>query len=103
MATSLNHRTSTLASIISQHRDTILAEWLHEMSGATRRSDLMKDAELHSQCGHFIELLSKGLTSAGLTLSGSAYEPLREMLGDISRSRALQGFSPTETATFVFS
>jgi rsbT co-antagonist protein RsbR len=25
------------------------------------------------------------------------------MLGDISRSRAMQGFSPTETATFVFS
>src|SRR6202012_2098906 len=36
-------------------------------------------------------------------VSGDAYEPAKAMLGDLSRSRALQGFSPTETATFIFS
>ncbi|HUN99147.1 MAG TPA: RsbRD N-terminal domain-containing protein, partial [Bradyrhizobium sp.] len=33
----------------------------------------------------------------------TSFAPLREFLGDISRSRAVQGFSPSETATFVFS
>lgn len=33
----------------------------------------------------------------------SAWKPVREMLADISPSRAIQGFAPSETALFVFS
>ncbi len=40
---------------------------------------------------------------AEATLPIAAYEPARAMLEDLSRSRALQGFSPSETATFIFS
>jgi rsbT co-antagonist protein RsbR len=36
-------------------------------------------------------------------MTGPAWETLREMLANISRTRALQGFSPQETASFVFS
>jgi rsbT co-antagonist protein RsbR len=35
--------------------------------------------------------------------SGAAWSSVRELLGDFSRSRVLQGFSPAQTATFVFS
>jgi rsbT co-antagonist protein RsbR len=35
--------------------------------------------------------------------NAAAYAPIKNLLSDISRSRALQGFSPVETATFVFS
>ena len=31
------------------------------------------------------------------------WEPIKAMLSDISRSRAVQGFTPSETATFIFS
>ena len=31
------------------------------------------------------------------------WQPLREVLDDLSRDRAVQGFSPSETAVFVFS
>ena len=34
---------------------------------------------------------------------GPEWQRVREMLAGLSRSRALQGFSPSETATFVFS
>jgi len=36
-------------------------------------------------------------------VQGPAYGRVRDMLGDVSRSRGLQGFSPSETAMFVFS
>jgi len=36
-------------------------------------------------------------------VSGAAWAPVLEFLAVISRSRAIQGFSPAETATFVFS
>jgi rsbT co-antagonist protein RsbR len=35
--------------------------------------------------------------------TGPAWSEPRNLLGEISRSRALQGFTSTETATFVFS
>ncbi len=103
MATTLNQKTSGLASIIANHRDQILAEWLREMGGAIRRSDLIKESELQSQCGRFIALLADATAQAGTTVQSAAYDPLRELLGDISKSRAVQGFSARETAIFVFS
>lgn len=36
-------------------------------------------------------------------MQSSFYDPLHKMLEEISRTRAIQGFSARETATFVFS
>ncbi len=103
MATTLNQKTSGLGSIIAQHREQILSEWLREMGGAARRSDLIKESELQSQCSRFIGLLADATAQAGTTVQSAAYDPLRELLGDISKSRAVQGFTARETAVFVFS
>lgn len=103
MATVLNQKAGNLGSILAQHRDEILAEWLREMSGKTRRSDLMNDAEVKSQCARFLDLLTQATASGGTDLSSNSYDPMRSMLEEISRSRALQGFTPSETATFVLS
>lgn len=94
---------TNLTSVLVRHRQEILADWIREMSIATRRADLIQASELENQCGLFIELLTKATSSAGTNVTSSAYDPIREMLSDVSRSRALQGFSPSETATFVFS
>lgn len=102
MPTMLNQQTTSLASVISAHKDDILAQWLREMSGATRRADLMKDSEVQSQCAQFINLLGSAAPT-GNNIHSPSYESLRQMLGDISKSRASQGFTPSETATFVFS
>ena len=102
MATMLNQQTTSLTSVIAKHKSEIVPQWIREMSAATRRSDLMKDSEIHSQCAQFLDLLADA-TPSGTNIQSTAYEPLRQMLGDISRSRAQQGFTPTETATFVFS
>lgn len=103
MATMLNQKATTLPGIIEHHKSEILAEWLREMTGSTRRSDLMKDSEVQTQCSRFLDLLTKATTSAGSNIQSADYEPLRELLTEISRSRALQGFTPSETAKFVFS
>src|SRR5438270_12554324 len=102
MATTTVNQNASLASIIERRRESILAEWLREMSGATRRSDLMKESELQAQCGQFLDLLARA-SGTGTNVQAASYEPLREMLLDISRVRAQKGFSPRETAMFVFS
>ena len=103
MASTLNEKASTIGSILNNHRDEILSEWMREMSVATRRGDLIKDSEVQAQCSRFMQLLSQGVTAAGTNVQSGAYDSMRDMLGEMSRTRALQGFSPKETATFVFS
>lgn len=103
MATVLNQKAGNLVSILAQHRDEILAEWLREMSGTTRRNDLMNDAEVKAQCARFLDLLIESTSTGGSNASSKSYDPMRAMLEEISRSRAMQGFTASETATFVFS
>ena len=94
---------TNLAEILRGHQDAILEEWLKAMSGATRRSDLMKESELRSQAARFLKFTSTATEVAGNDIQSPAWNDTKEMLGEISRSRAQQGFSPSDTATFVFS
>jgi len=99
----IDQKASALSTVLTRNQDDIVSEWLQEMTGSTRRSDLMKDSELRSQCAQFLRLTKQALDSAGTNFQAAAWDKIREMLGDVSRSRAQQGFTPTETATFVFS
>jgi len=99
----LNKKGGALAEVVARNEEAILAEWIKEMTGTVRRSDLMKESELRSQCSEFLRLVKEGLTTGGTNFQSPAWDRVREMLQEISRSRAVMGFSPTETAAFVFS
>jgi rsbT co-antagonist protein RsbR len=101
MATVPN-QTSNLGAIIAQHRDEILASWLRDMIGTTRRSDLIKESELQTQCSQFLALLAQA-TAQSTDVQSAPFERLREMLSEISRTRTIQGFTARECATFIFS
>ncbi|GAC1510662.1 MAG: STAS domain-containing protein [Terriglobales bacterium] len=99
----VSQKTVKLADLLTSHQDKILAQWMKEMSGSTRRSDLIKEAEVRSQCLQILQLMRHGTEAAGADFKSPAFDAMREMLGDISRSRAQQGFKASETAVFVFS
>jgi len=94
----------TVASLVGTNEQTILPEWLElqKKSGALQTGRIT-EAELGSQSRNFLHLLQDGLSKGGNDASNAAYGPVKDMLAELSRSRALQGFSPSETATFVFS
>jgi rsbT co-antagonist protein RsbR len=94
---------TVLPVILAQKESEILADWLKNISAATRRSDLIKDSDLRVQCSQFLSMTRKALEQGGSNFQGPAWSGVREMLDDISRSRAQQGFSASETASFVFS
>jgi rsbT co-antagonist protein RsbR len=96
-------QTSNLAQTIADKEEVVLAEWMrHLKSGLASRSGRIGDAELAQQAKTFLTLLREALVG-GEDMEGRGYEAVRNFLGDLSRSRAVQGFSPTDTATFVFS
>ena len=50
---------STFHQRIKGHEAAILSDWLKEMSGSTRRSDLMNDADLKQQASELLRLVTE--------------------------------------------
>jgi rsbT co-antagonist protein RsbR len=97
------NETATLAALVDNNEQQIMSEWLQlQRQSGVLQTGRITEAELSSQSSEFLHLLRRGLTN-GATETSTAYDAVRDFLGNISRSRALQGFSPVETATFVFS
>lgn len=96
--------TQTLAQIVKKDEAAILAQWLSlQTQSPTYRPDLMKQNELRAHSAEFLRHFQTALESGTADVAGSTWAPVREFLASISRSRAAQGFKPSETATFVFS
>ncbi len=93
---------SSLGSLIEKHEDQLLSEWVKEQLAAVSRSGLIEEADLRKQCSEFLRLL-RGAPAPEGDMEGAGWDDLKEMLAGVSRSRGEQGFTPSETATFVFS
>jgi len=97
---------SKTADLIQKYEGEILQDWVQaQMIAVTSRPDLMQKAELQEQSRALLQTLAQALrTGADVAdTNGAAWQETREFLGSVSQSRARQGFSPSETATFVFS
>ncbi len=95
---------SEIPEIITQFKTELLTSWLNEQIAAGIRKDLIKETELREECREFLELLKEALQQGNLTdIQTSEWRPLLEMLTSISRTRSQKGFSPAESANFVFS
>jgi rsbT co-antagonist protein RsbR len=69
-----------------------------------RRTDLISDAELQEQSRAFLAAFRQAAQVGGLSdFNDQHWEPVREMLRNITASRTQQGFTPAEMATFIFS
>ena len=101
MANAVRQVTSTL---LDAHEDEILKEWMRRLQDdGALHSGRIRESELGTQCAGFLRELRKALAAGGSSIDGPEFALVRSMLGDISASRATQGFSPRETAVFVFS
>ena len=93
-----------VAELVETHEKDILSEWLElQKKTGMLPSGRIKEPELQAQSRNFLKTLREALGKGGVNTKHAAYGPVRDMLGDLSGSRAVQGFSPAETATFVFS
>ena len=94
---------TVLPSLIERRQKELLDAWLHQQrnSGAWTAED---EGDTKSQSTRFLSELRKA-TAAGQIedVQGTEWGGARELLEEVSRARALRGFTPSQTATFVFS
>lgn len=89
--------------ILRKRKDEVLETWVKQQITLVEKRGVSPD-ELRRQGAEFLDLLE------GIMTQGSSIErddpnsaPIVEFLKEVSRERVLKGFTPTETATFIFS
>ena len=93
-----------LAGLLRAHEPALLAAWI-ELLGAAggQGTGRLREGEMRGQCASVLSALVAAMADDGTDIHADSFAALRESLETISQSRAAQGFSPREVATFVFS
>lgn len=96
--------TNAILEILKHHKSALLQEWITELFNVGTRPDLLKEAELRDECREFLDLFAEAMLQEQWTdVNTPSWAAVREMLSGLSRSRSRRGFTPSETASFVFS
>lgn len=94
---------AALSDLVRKYESDLLREWMtRQLAAPNLRRDLMSDASLRDQSAEFLALFRRALET-GSEPARAEWQPVRDFLEALSRSRSKQGFSPTDTATFVYS
>ena len=101
----MNRPASRLPAIVEQHQKEVLADWLsNQTASGAARAGRIQEAQLRDESQRFLALLTKAIQqSIEFDTRSPQWADIREFLTELSRSRATQGFTPSQVATFVFS
>ena len=93
-----------LSEILKSHEAAILQRWVDtQATGSGFRPDRMSAAELRESATEFLAALRRATESGSTDVQSPSFQEVRQVLDTLSAHRAEQGFSPSETAMFVFS
>lgn len=95
----------SLAQVIDHNESILLDSWLkRQKEKLASRRDSLSDAEIQTDSRNLLSAMRETLaTGSSVDITRNEWARVREVLGDLSRRRAVLGFTPSETATFVFS
>lgn len=99
------NRITKLQEIMAKSEKDILQDWLKEqLTAASMRKDLLPEADLRRESAEFLALFVKAVAGGNLTdITTSEWATTRNFISELFRSRAAQGFTPSETSTFLYS
>ena len=94
-----------LLQLLSDQEPKILSDWIEQQLNADiTRTHLLSETELRSQSRHFLKAFRQVLATGEVSdIHTNGWAEVRDLLGEISQDRARQGFTPSETAIFIFS
>ncbi|WCD77687.1 STAS domain-containing protein [Pseudomonas sp. TUM22785] len=95
--------TAVLADLLKQNEKPILDEWMAAQRSAGIRSDLIDDRTVQENSRELLKALTAAIAEGGEDFQAAAWKPVRSLLERLSQAQSRQGFTPSETATFVLS
>ena len=101
---SMKDYASAISEVIQQNEAAIGSEWIAQLEALMMRSTSASREQLRSHCQQFLKAFAAATRSGELgNIEHRAWDEVRDLLAEISSSRAKSGSTPSETATFVFS
>jgi rsbT co-antagonist protein RsbR len=93
-----------ISQLIQEHQADIGSEWVTQLEALTVRSNVVSKEQLRKHCQQFLTAFAAGTRGGELqNIEHRSWDEVRDLLAEISSSRARNGSTPGETATFVFS
>jgi rsbT co-antagonist protein RsbR len=95
---------NSVADVVKKTRSELLNEWVkQQLMAEGMRQDLITEEELRAQSSDFLDRFAVAARADAETTKTPPWAPVLDLLSQLSRARSRAGFSPTETAQFVFS
>lgn len=96
---------SRLPEILKNRKEDLLKEWLSlQLAAIGRRTNAATEQSLKTDSSDFLTYFAEAVKTGDITsLQGEKWNTVRDFLNNLSASRAKEGFTPTETASFIFS
>jgi rsbT co-antagonist protein RsbR len=93
-----------ISQIILDNKAEIGAQWIAQLESQMLRNSAVTRDQLRAHCEQFLTAFAGGTRGGELdNIDHRSWDEVRDLLADISSTRAKGGSSPSETATFVFS
>ncbi|MCA1855014.1 STAS domain-containing protein [Massilia oculi] len=93
-----------ISQLIQEHQADIGAEWIAQLEALIVRGTSSSKEQLRSHCQQFLSAFASATRGGELgNIDHRSWDEVRDLLAEISSSRAKSGSTPSETATFVFS
>ncbi len=94
-----------LARILNQYEAELLEAWIRaQLSYPTRGHSRIAESEVRDQSRQFLRALRQAAQNGNVAdTSTPEWSAVCDFLKDLSRNRAAQGATPSETASFIFS
>ena len=100
----MTERRNILHELLATDESAILQKWVtNQVDAPSFRADRISRNELTEHSRRFLSLIRQAAESGSTDIESPAWANARHLLEELSVGRAQQGFSPAETATFVFS
>jgi rsbT co-antagonist protein RsbR len=99
------HDTSSVVNLLVKRHDEIINLWIKDrLESGEFRDELIPKKELRRQSQQIVDMLARSIKdSEGGDFETPAFDEMRVFLNEISRARAVKGYTPLENATYILS
>ncbi|MGZ5200061.1 MAG: STAS domain-containing protein [Telluria sp.] len=93
-----------ISQLVQENQAEIGAEWIAQLETQIGRDTAVSKEQLRGHCQQFLSAFATALRAGELdNIDHRSWDEVRDLLSEISSTRAKGGSTPGETATFVFS